>query len=187
MLRTRAALPDLSRAGSCRLSACRACPSRTIGAMDEPWPPPAVGRPKEEAAARHARRGSVLVLFLVALASGGLTFALLNLEGFAAITGQRAVARVSRCDESRHGSCFGVVRTPTGVTLDSNVEMPKTGASEGDELRVRYRSGTAVPDTPWGRTRPLLLVGVFGAISVAALVGTFIAAFGRGSRSGKRR
>ena len=78
-----------------------------------------------------------------------------------------------------------MIRTPSGVTLDTNAEMPKS-ASEGAELRVRYRSGTAVPDTPWGRIRPLLLVGFFGAISVAALVGTFVAAFGRGSRSARQ-
>jgi hypothetical protein len=68
------------------------------------------------------------------------------------------------------------------VTLDTDAEMPKR-ASKGDELRVRYRSGKAVPDTPWGRIRPLLLVGIFGAVSVAALVGTVVSAFGRGSHS----
>lgn len=152
--------------------------------MDESWPPPAVGPPTDEAAKREARRGSALFLFVIALASGGLTFALLQVEGLAAISGQRAVARVSRCDPSLKGSCFAVVQTPTGVTLDTDAEMPKSGASKGDELRVRYRSGNAVPDTPWGRLRPLLLVGFFGAISVAALVGTVVSAFGRGSRSG---
>jgi hypothetical protein len=156
--------------------------SRTIAAMEEPWPPPAVAPPTDEAAARAARRGWALILFLVALASGGLTFALLQVEGFVAISGQRAVARVSRCDASPKGSCFVVVQTPTGVTLDTDAEMPKR-ASKGDELRVRYRSGKAVPDTPWGRIRPLLLVGIFGAVSVAALVGTVVSAFGRGSHS----
>jgi hypothetical protein len=47
---------------------------------DESWPSPAVGPPAEEAATRDARRGWVLFLFLVALASGGLTFGLLQVE-----------------------------------------------------------------------------------------------------------
>ena len=152
--------------------------------MDESWPPPAVGPPTDEAAARNARWGSALVLFLVAVASGGLTFAVLQVEGLVAISGQRAVAVVSRCDTSPKGSCFVVVRTPTGVTLDTNAEMPKR-ASKGGELRVRYRSGKAVPDTPWGRIRPLVLVGLFGAVSVVALVWAVVSAFGRGSRSGR--
>ena len=125
------------------------------------------------------------MLLLVALASGGLTFALLQVEALAAISGQRAIARVSRCDPSPKGSCFVTVQTPSGVTLDRNAEMPKR-ASKGAELRVRYRSGTAVPDTPWGRIRPLLLVGIFGAVSMAALAGAVVSLFGRGSRSGQR-
>ena len=75
-----------------------------------------------------------------------------------------------------------MARSPTGVTLDTDVEMPKSGASEGDEIRVRYRAGHAIPDTAWGRIRPWLLIVFFGAISVAALVGTFVSMTGRGRR-----
>src|SRR5689334_17650310 len=128
---------------------------------DESWPPPAVGPPAEEATARDSRRGWTFFLFLVALASGGLGFGLRQLEGRAAPAGERAVARVSRCDKGRHASCFVVVQTPTGVTLHTHAEMPKFDSSPGDELRVRYRAGTAVPDTPWGRIRPLVLVIFF--------------------------
>lgn len=101
------------------------------------------------------------------------------------MSGQRAVARISRCDTSLKGSCFAFVQTPTGVTLDTNAEMPKSGASEGDEIRVLYRAGKAVPDSPWGRIRPLLLVAVFAVVSVGALVGTVVSAVGRGSRPGR--
>jgi|SRR5687767_4586026 hypothetical protein len=148
---------------------------------DEPWPAPAASPERDEATAQSARRGWALFLFVIALGSGGLTVALLQLEGLPALSGQRAVAEISRCDQSLKGSCFGTVRTPAGVTLERDVEMPKAGA-EGDDIPVRYRSGYAVPDTPWGRLRPWLLITFFAAISVASLIGTVVSITGRGRR-----
>ena len=153
---------------------------------DQPWPPPVAGPPGGAAGRRNARLRSAALLFLVALASGGLTFGLLHEEGFVAVSGQRAVAQVKRCDTGRHPSCFAVVRTPTGETLDTDAEMANSSASEGDEVRVRYRAGKAVRDSPSGRLGPLLLVTLFAVVSVVGLVAAVASAAGRTVRTRRR-
>jgi hypothetical protein len=78
------------------------------------------------------------------------------------------------------------VRTPAGETLDDDAEIANSHASAGDEFRVRYRAGKAVPDTASGRIGPLLLVTLFVVASAAALVGAVASTAGRGGRAGRR-
>jgi hypothetical protein len=143
--------------------------------------------PRDRAARRDARLGWAVGLFLVALAAGGLSFGLLHEEGLVALSGQRAVAQVDYCQTGRHASCFAVVRTLTGETLDTDAEIPNSGASKGDEIRVRYRAGKAVPDGFSGRFMPLLLVAVFAVWSAVTLVGAIASALGLGRGRRPRR
>jgi hypothetical protein len=134
---------------------------------EESWPSPIPRSP--EAVQREHRLGSAVVLFLVALAAGGLAVGLFYEEGFAAAAGQRGIAHVQYCTTGRHPSCTAVVRKPTGELLDRNAEMANFSAMSGSDVRVRYRAGKAVPDSPGDQLMRLLLVAIFAVGSVVAL------------------
>ena len=122
---------------------------------------------------------------VVALAPGGPAFALLQGEGLAALSGQRAVARAGSCGTGRQHSCYGRVRSPSGETLDEDAGLPNSGASEGDVLAVRYRAGLASPTASGGRFSPLMLATLFGVGSAVALAAAVASAVGRGPRQSR--
>ena len=136
---------------------------------EESWLPPIPRSP--DAVRRESRLTSAIVLFLVALAAGGLAFGLWHEEGAAAASGQRAIAHVKYCGTGRHPSCSAVVRKPTGELLDSDAEMANFSATSGSDVRVRYRAGKAVRDSAGDQMMRLLLVAIFAVGSVVALGG----------------
>lgn len=149
-----------------------------MGEQADVWPGPAAP-PGTVSDGLSPRFRWAIGLSVVGLALGGLAVALFISEGSVALSGQRAVAQVDYCGTGRHHSCTVSVRSPTGTIIDRYAEMPNASASEGDELRVRYRNGTAVPDGA-DRLLPLLLVTALAVGSAVALVSAVASAVGRG-------
>jgi hypothetical protein len=127
-----------------------------------------------------SRLGWAAALLVLALAAGGLVFALGNESGFAAFSGRRAVAETGHCTGVRARTCDAVVTAPDGSLIKAGATLAGfTRVSTGDVLHVRYRAGRAVPDTLPERALQLSFLVFFAGGAVAALLGVVSLLAGR--------
>jgi hypothetical protein len=150
-----------------------------VRASAEPWEIGGPGRPKSE----RLRSRLAVAAFLVLLGSGSaaLTRGLFHESGSAALSGEVSRARVVEdCTGFRTERCqvllVGSERTPVGgkTFLHTMGLRPEPG----DVLRVRYRSGDAVPVTLPERGAHLGLLVVCALVATACLGASLIALFG---------
>jgi len=132
---------------------------------------------------RAWRLGWAAGLLVLALAAGGLTMALLNESGRAALIGRRAVAEVRGCTGVKIRTCDARVFGPDGTQIDSGAKVAGfTQLASGDVVHVRYRAGRAAPDTVPERALHLSFMLLFGGAAAVGLLGAGAMLAGRGAR-----
>ena len=130
-----------------------------------------------------SRLGQAAALLAVAAAAGGLTYALGQESGAAALAGERAVAHTTHCRGVRSRTCDADVTRPDGSDLDSEATLGGfTRADSNTVLHVRYRAGRAVPDTLPERGTEGAMLLFFAGAAAAALLGAGATLAGRGGQ-----